>query len=91
MSTLALTSRVDLSQVGPLAADLRACQGEDLVIDASAVTHLGALGLQLLASAARSWRSAGYELSITPRSNAFDDALAQMGVGLAELQSEEAA
>lgn len=91
MSTLALTSRVDLSQIASLAAQLRAHQGADLVIDASGVTHFGALGLQLLASAARTWRSAGNRLFITPRSPAFDDALAQMGVGLAELQSEETA
>ena len=91
MSTLALMPRLDLSQVGPLAAELRAHQGADLVIDAGAVTHFGALGLQLLVSAALSWRAAGHTLSITPRSAAFDDALAQLGVALAELQTEEAA
>lgn len=90
MTALALAPRLDLSQVSALAEELRACLGSDLVIDASAVSHLGALGAQLLASAALSWRNAGRILSITPRSDAFDEALARLGLTLADLQSEEA-
>lgn len=91
MTTLPLAARLDLTQVETLAADLRAHAGDDLVLDAGATTHLGALGLQVLAAAALGWRRAGYRLTIAPRSEAFDEALALFGVTLADLQSEEAA
>lgn len=91
MTTIALASRLDLSQVTPLATALRGATGTDLVLDASAVTHLGGLALQVLASAAKSARQAGTSLIITPRSEAFDDALAVFGVTPADLQTGEAA
>lgn len=91
MTTLALAARLDLTQVEALAADLRAHAGDDLVLNAAATTHLGALGLQVLSAAAYSWRRAGLRLTITPRSEAFDEALVLFGVTLADLQSEEAA
>jgi len=91
MTTLPLAARLDLTQVEALAADLRAHAGDDLVLDATATAHLGALGAQLLAAAALSWRRAGCRLTIAPRSEAFDEALALFGLTLADLQSEEAA
>lgn len=95
MTSLSLAPRLDLSQAGPLAtalrAQMRAQTGGALVLDASGVTHLGALGLQVLLSAAQSWRAAGQTLTISPRSEAFDEALALFGVPLADLQSQEAA
>lgn len=91
MTSLSLAPRLDLSQAGPLATALRAQTGGALVLDASGVTHLGALGLQVLLSAAQSWRAAGQSFTISPRSEAFDEALALFGVPLADLQSQEAA
>jgi chemotaxis protein CheX len=91
MTTLALAPRLDLSYASELAGALRGHKGADLVLDASAVTHLGGLGLQLLAAAAKTWRAQGHSLTIQPRSAAFDEALGTFGVKLADLQSEEAA
>jgi len=91
MPTISLASRLDLSQVAPLTAELRSASGADLVIDASAVTLLGGLALQALAAAAVSARSAGTSLTITPRSDAFDDALAVFGLSPADIQTGEAA
>ncbi|MDD8024239.1 MAG: STAS domain-containing protein [Paracoccaceae bacterium] len=91
MTVLALAPRLDLSHVAELAEILRGQTGGDLVLDAGAVSHLGGLGLQLLAAAAKTWRAQGHSLTIHPRSAAFDEALDTFGVGLADLQSEEAA
>lgn len=88
MTRLALAARLDLSAAEPLAAALRAHGGADLVIDASGVSHLGALGLQLLGAAALSWRAAGHRLRIAPRSDAFDAALQTFGIPLSALESE---
>lgn len=87
-AALVLVARLDLSAAKPLHAALLARRGGDLVLDAGGVTHLGALGLQLLLSAARSWRRAGHRLAILPRTPAFDDALRLFGVDLDDLQAE---
>lgn len=91
MTALPLPAKLDLAQAATLAKAIRAESGGDLALDASGVTLLGGLGLQILASAAQSWRTSGHRLTISPRSEAFDEALAIFGVDLATLQSEEAA
>lgn len=88
MTSFALSPRLDLASAQDLAAALRARAGVDLVIDAGGVTHLGALGLQILASAALSWRASGQSLRIAPRSEPFDAALASFGLPLSVLESE---
>ncbi len=91
MQNITLAPRLDLSQAVPLATALQGHADGDLAVDASAVTHLGALGLQVLAAAARTWRAGGHRFIISPRSEAFDEALGLFGVTLADIQSQEAA
>lgn len=79
MTTLKLSDRLDLSQVAKIAQDFAGHRHEDLSIDASGVTHLGALGLQLLLSARNSWRAEGKTFEVAPRSEEFDAALASFG------------
>ncbi len=88
--TLRLPPRIDLTAVSGLAADLRRAEGGALDIDAGEVRHLGALGLQVLAAAALSWRAAGAELRIVDPSPEFTDALATFGVSLDSLCAPEA-
>lgn len=87
MTAIALPAKLDLSTISALATDLRAAQGGALELDASAVTQLGGLGVQLLGSAARTWREAGHSLTIHPRSDSFDEALTIFGVALEDLQA----
>lgn len=91
MPNITLAPRLDLGQAAPLAAALRSHAGSDVVLDASAVTHLGGLTLQVLASAAQTARAAGQGFTITPRSEAFDEALVLFGLTPADLQTGEAA
>lgn len=88
---LVLQQRLDLPAAAPLASALRAQAGSDLIIDAGEVSHLGGLCLQVLAAAAISWRQAGNDLRLTPRSQSFDDALDLFGVTLADLETEGSA
>ncbi|PTV97023.1 chemotaxis protein CheX [Rhodobacter aestuarii] len=91
MQTITLAPRLDLSQVRPLATTLREASGTDLVIDASGVTHLGGLAFQVIASAAKDAQAAGTSFTITPRSEAFEQALELFGLVPADLQTGEAA
>ncbi|KEO51758.1 STAS domain-containing protein [Thioclava pacifica] len=91
MTVLALPDRIDLVAVSALHAALGPVTEGPTVIDASNVRHLGALGVQLLVSAALSARASGHSLTITPRSAAFDEALDRFGMTLDDLQNTEAA
>lgn len=87
MNAILLPVRLDISTVEALSDTLSTQMTQDLTLDASEVLHLGANGLQLLLSAARSARANGICLAVTPRSSAFDEALADMAVPLSALES----
>ncbi|MEM8555923.1 MAG: STAS domain-containing protein, partial [Pseudomonadota bacterium] len=59
---LTLPARLDFASLGSLYEELKEARGEDIVLDASKVTHLGSCGLQLLASAQKSWDGDGHSL-----------------------------
>lgn len=75
-----LPPRLDLASVAQVAGEIMAARGAPLRLDASRVTHLGALGAQLLLAAARDWHESGQGLSIAPCSPAVDDALDCLGL-----------
>lgn len=77
---MTLPARLDLTQARPLCAGVAAHSGGDLTLDAGGVDHLGALAAQVLLAAVQDWARAGHRLVIAPRSAAFDDALAAMGL-----------
>ena len=78
-NALLLGSVLDLKAAAPLKASLLEHRGEDVRIDASAVQRLGALCLQLLLAAKRTWAEEGHAFDIQPRSDAFDDGVRLFG------------
>ncbi len=58
-ATIVLQPRLNLDVVQALSDEISACEGKDLEFDASQVTHLGTLCLQVLLAAARDWAVAG--------------------------------
>lgn len=88
MSALVLSPRLDLSTAADLKDRISARIGTNLVLDASHVTHLGGLGLQVLLAGAKLWRTSGHSLTLSPRSEAFDETLAQFGISVDALQTE---
>jgi chemotaxis protein CheX len=76
-----LPAILDLNAAGPLAARLLALRGAAVMLDASQVSRLGGLCLQVLLSAQATWAADGVTLDVTDRSQAFDDALALFGAG----------
>lgn len=79
-AVITLASRLDLGSVAALASEFAEKTGADLMVDAGKVEHLGALSAQLLLAAQKQWAEAGDRLTISPRSAAFDDCLATMGL-----------
>ena len=81
---LTLPARLDLTAAKPLAQDIAAQTG-DLHFDASKVTHLGALCLQVLLAAAQSCQASGRGFAISAPSKEFDAALSMLGVDPSQL------
>ncbi len=84
---LILDRRLDLIAALGLQRELLAHDMLHLSLNAGAVSHLGALCLQLLLAAADDRRKRGGSLTLSPRSSAFDAALATFGVPLGRLQT----
>lgn len=83
---LTLPARLDLSAVTQLVTDLRAMEG-DIRVDASEVSHLGALCLQALIAASRQAHANGHIFEI---SGASEKVVGQMQfMGLAPQQLME--
>jgi|LULE01.1.fsa_nt_gb chemotaxis protein CheX len=89
--TLFLPGKLDLRAAGPLRAALLSERGADLVLDAAQVNHLGALSLQVIRAAAKTWSEAGHSLTLTNVSTDLADQLALLGFSPATLTRWETA
>ena len=87
-ASLVLAKRLDLTEVTALRQFLLDRLDQAITLDASGVVQLGGLCLQVLLSAAQDQRAARRPLRISPRSAAFDSALASFAVSLGSIQSE---
>ncbi|WP_157017980.1 STAS domain-containing protein [Mesorhizobium xinjiangense] len=76
---------LDITQTTPLAAQLNACRGKDVVVDASNVERVGAQCIQVLLSAAATWAQDGAELIVSEPSAAFAEGLQSMGLEIADM------
>lgn len=74
-----LTSILDLKAARPLAEELTALRGRDLMIDAASVERLGAQCLQVLLAASATWADDGARFAVTGPSAAFLETLALLG------------
>jgi chemotaxis protein CheX len=78
-ATLELEDRLDLRAAGTLADSLLDHRGADLVLDAARVEQIGALAVQAIRAAARSWAQDGHALTFVNASNDLADQLALLG------------
>jgi chemotaxis protein CheX len=76
---LSLSPVLDLQAAEPLRAELMVLRGRPLGIDASQVSRLGGLCLQVLISARKTWAEDGQPLSVDEPSDAFSEQLASFG------------
>ncbi len=78
-ATLKLSPRLDIAHAGAMAAAILELEGQDLNLDATEVTHFGAMGLQVIRAAAKSWHQSGYRLSLSGLSMDCSDQVQLLG------------
>lgn len=78
-NNIPLPARMDYAALDGLHAEIKEARGEDVSLDASKVTHLGACGLQLLISARKTWDRDGHTLSVTSATDRFHDHIQLLG------------
>ena len=74
-----LTARLDTAHAGAIAEMILEHTGKDLALDASEVTHFGAMGVQVIRAAAKSWHQSGHALSISGLSTDCADQVQLLG------------
>jgi len=74
---LVLPAKLDLSEVATLHKELLSRQDQDVTLDLSGTSHLGALCLQVIIAAARQTKGAGNQFSMHSTN---DQVLAQLAV-----------
>ncbi|ACK50412.1 hypothetical protein Msil_1448 [Methylocella silvestris BL2] len=84
-----LPAALDLKAAAPLVAELLACRGDELLVDASRVERLGGQCLQALMSAAMTWKADELPLAIVDASQDFIDGLRRFGVALEDLTDRD--
>ncbi|MBC7284054.1 STAS domain-containing protein [Hoeflea sp.] len=77
---LKLPEVLDLNAASRLHEQVLAHKGEDIDIDATAVTRVGAQCLQVLLAAAVSWRADEQSLTVKQASDAFIKTLQLLGI-----------
>jgi chemotaxis protein CheX len=78
-AVVSLPPVLDLQAAEPLRAELMALRGRPLSLDASQVTRLGGLCLQVLMSARKIWVEDGVSLMVDQPSSGFSEQLAAFG------------
>lgn len=78
-ATVSLVPILDLQAAEPLRAELMSLRGRPLEVDASQVTRLGGLCLQVLMSARKIWGEDGVALTVNQPSLAFSEQLTAFG------------
>ena len=79
LATVSLIPILDLQAAEPLRAELMSLRGRPLDVDASQVTRLGGLCLQVLMSAHKIWSEDRVALTVNQPSSAFSEQLTAFG------------
>ncbi|MEH6677407.1 STAS domain-containing protein [Phenylobacterium sp.] len=90
IAEVSLCQVLDLQAAEPLRAELMALRGRPLHMDASQVSRLGGLCLQVLLSARVSWAEDGLPLRIEQASEGFLEQLAAFGAPQIDFEPEGA-
>ncbi|WP_333588211.1 STAS domain-containing protein [Phenylobacterium sp.] len=87
---VSLSPVLDLQAAEPLRAELMALRGRPLRVDASQVSRMGGLCLQVLLSARASWAEDGMSLRVEAPSEGFLEQLAAFGAPQIDFEPEGA-
>jgi len=84
---ITLVPRLDSLAAKALAEEMLAMRGAPLTIDAGEVEFAGALGLQVLVSAARQWQADGFHLKLGPVSPSFTTCCEDQGLTASDMST----
>ncbi len=87
VAVLSLPARIDNAAASMLRDMLLAKQGASLRLDASAVTKIGTLSVQVLLAARKTWIADGKSLSLSNPSDLMSVKLAQIGLTSAQFET----
>jgi chemotaxis protein CheX len=87
---MALEPRLAVDDAAALVQALQARRGAPLEVDASGVAEIGTPCLQILLSAARSWRGDRQTFAVVEPSPGFLATIGHLGVGLDALRADGA-
>lgn len=79
MATITLPETLDLEAVAPLREAFLTCRGEPITVDGANVKRLGGLCLQVLLSAAATWRTDGQTFALVSPSDDLSEGLLRFG------------
>jgi chemotaxis protein CheX len=88
---LRLPDILDITRAAPLAECFRSFRGAKLVVDAAHVQRVGALCAQVIMSAVATWKADEVALCLTEPSAELRETFSLLGIGFAEVSTEEAA
>jgi chemotaxis protein CheX len=80
---------LDLNAASPLAGEFLSHRGEEVTVDASRVQRLGGQCLQVLLSAAMTWKADETPLAVVNPSPGFIEWLRRLGLSLADFIDQE--
>ncbi|UVC09916.1 STAS domain-containing protein [Rhizobium sp. TH2] len=86
---LSLEKVLDLNEAGNLHGKLMNLRGADVAIDASAVERAGALCIQVLMSAAKTWEEEKLNFTFSKMSDALTKTMQLIGVNYDHLLAKE--
>ncbi|MGV9005207.1 MAG: STAS domain-containing protein [Brevundimonas sp.] len=77
--SISLPERMDASALLAVQAEIMACRGDDLDLDASGIRRFGGLALQLILAASRTWCCDGFCLRLLNPAPSVRDAVEGLG------------
>lgn len=86
-ATMDLPPVLDITAAAPLAGDILAHRGKDLMVNAAQVQRVGGQCLQVLLSAAATWSQDGIDFEVTDASPEFTEALETAGLGMEQISA----
>jgi len=85
-----LSEILDLKAAGQLTADFLALRGRPIDVDAARAERLGGLCLQVLLSAAKTWKMDEIPFAVINPSPEFLEGLARFGISITDLIYQDA-
>lgn len=89
VKTISLAAVLDLNEASTLRGKLMGIRGNNVAIDASGVERIGALCVQVIMAAAKTWDEDKLSFTFSKVSDAFQKTMQMIGVDISHLLAKE--